>query len=43
MSPETLLTLPLQPIELRESNKSLKTVENYSTNISVEIKFYYPL
>ena len=25
----------------RESDKSLITVENYSTNISLEIKFYY--
>ena len=39
----SLFTLPRQPIKLRESDKSLITVENYSTNISVEIKFYYPL
>ena len=39
----SLFTLPWQPIKLRESDKSLITVENYSTNISVEIKFYYPL
>ena len=38
----SVFTLPLQPIKLRESNKSLITVKNYSTNISVEIKFYYP-
>ena len=31
--------LPWQPIKLRESDKSLITVENYSTNISVELKF----
>ena len=35
--------LPPQPIKLRESDKSLITVENYSINISVKIKFYYPL
>ena len=29
--------------KLRESDKSLITVENYSINISVKIKFYYPL
>ena len=39
----SLFMLPRQPIELRESDKSLITVENYSKNISVEIKFYYPL
>ena len=39
----SLFRLPRQPIKLRESDKSLITVENYSTNISVEIKFYYPL
>ena len=39
----SLLTLPLQPIILRESDKSLITVENYSINISVKIEFYYPL
>ena len=38
----SLFTLPRQPIKLRESDKSLITVENYSTKISVEIKFYYP-
>ena len=32
--------LPRQPIKLRESDKSLVTVENYSINISVKIKFY---
>ena len=32
--------LPRQPIKLRESDKSLITVENYSINISVKIKFY---
>ena len=30
-------------LKLRESDKSLITVENYSINISVKIKFYYPL
>ena len=35
--------LPRQPIKLRESDKSLITVENYSINISVKIKFYYHL
>ena len=39
----SLFTLPRQPIKLRESDKSLITVENYSINISVKIKFYYPL
>ena len=39
----SLFMLPRQPIKLRESDKSLITVENYSTNISVEIKFYFPL
>ena len=39
----SLFTLPRQPIKLRESDKSLITVENHSTNISVGIKFYYPL
>ena len=39
----SLFTLRRQPIKLRESNKSLITVENYSINISVKIKFYYPL
>ena len=39
----SLLTLPRQPVKLRESDKSLITVENYSINISVKIKFYYPL
>ena len=39
----SLFTLPRQPIKLRESGKSLITVENYSINISVKIKFYYPL
>ena len=29
--------LPRQPIKLRDSDKSLKTVENYSINISVNI------
>ena len=38
----SLFTLPRQPIKLRESDKSLITVENYSINISVKIKFYYP-
>ena len=32
----SLFTLPRQPITLRESNKSLIKVENYSTNISVK-------
>ena len=32
--------LPRQPNKLRESDKSLITVENYSINISVKIKFY---
>ena len=36
----SLFTLPRQPIKLRESDKSLITVENYSINISVKIKFY---
>ena len=35
----SLFMLPRQPIKLRESDKSLITVENYSTNIFVEIKF----
>ena len=39
----SLFTLPRQPIKLRESDNSLITVENYSINISVKIKFYYPL
>ena len=39
----SLFMLPRQPIKLRESDKSLITVENYSINISVKIKFYYPL
>ena len=39
----SLFTLPRQPIKLRESDKSLITVENYSINISVKIKFYYSL
>ena len=39
----SLFTLPRQPIKLREPDKSLITVENYSINISVKIKFYYPL
>ena len=39
----SLFALPRQPIKLRESDKSLITVENYSINISVKIKFYYPL
>ena len=39
----SLFTLPLQPIKVKESDKSLITVENYSINISVKIKFYYPL
>ena len=38
----SLFMLPRQPIILRESDKSLITVENYSINISVKIKFYYP-
>ena len=38
----SLFMLPRQPIKLRESDKSLITVENYSINISVKIKFYYP-
>ena len=42
-SKNSLFTLPLQPIKLKESDKSLITVENYSINISVKIKFYYPL
>ena len=33
----SLFTLPRQPIQLRESDKSLITVENYSINISVNI------
>ena len=39
----SLFTLPRQQIKLRESDKSLITVENYSINISVKLKFYYPL
>ena len=39
----SLFMLPRQPIKLRESGKSLITVENYTTIISEEIKFYYPL
>ena len=39
----SLFTLPRQPIKLRESDKSLITVENYSINISVKLKLYYPL
>ena len=39
----SLFTLPRQPIKLRESDKSLIKVENYSINISEKIKFYYPL
>ena len=39
----SLFMLPKQPIKLRESDKRLITVENYSINISVKIKFYYPL
>ena len=38
----SLFMLPRQPIKLRESDKSLITVENYSINISVKIKFYIP-
>ena len=38
----SLFMLPRQPIKLRESDKSLITVENYSINISVKVKFYYP-
>ena len=34
--------LPRQPIKLRESDKSLITVENYSTNITVEINSIIP-
>ena len=34
----SLFMLPRQPIELRESDKSLITVENYSTNITVETR-----
>ena len=37
----SLFMLPRQPIKLRESNKSLIIVENYSINISVKTKFYY--
>ena len=32
-----------QQIKLRESDKSPITMKNYSINISVKIKFYYPL
>ena len=32
----SLFTLPQQPIKLRESDKSLITVENYSISISVK-------
>ena len=35
----SLSMLPRKPIKLRESDKSLITVENYSTNISVEKKY----
>ena len=34
----SLFMLPRQPIKLRESDKSLITVKNYSINISVKIK-----
>ena len=36
------LHCPSNRFKLRESDKSLITVENYSINISVKIKFYYP-
>ena len=39
----SLFMLPRQAIKFRESDKSLITVENYSINIFVKIKFYYPL
>ena len=38
----SLFTLPRQPIKLRESDKSLITVENYSINISVKINSIIP-
>ena len=38
----SLFMLPRQPIKLSKSYKSLIKVENYSINISVKIKFYYP-
>ena len=38
----SLLTLPQQPIKLRESDKSLITVENFSINISVKINSIIP-
>ena len=34
--------LPRQPIKLRESDKSLITVENYSINISVKLNSIIP-
>ena len=34
--------LPRQPIKLRETDKSLITVENYSINISVKINSIIP-
>ena len=39
----SLFMLSRQPIKLRESDKSLITVKNYSINISGKITFYYPL
>ena len=38
----SLFMLPRQPIKLRETDKSLITVENYSINISVKINSIIP-